>query len=270
MAAPLVGVNMAVNGENTLRQWRIVDRSELRPYAASNTKSGYGRACGIVDWEGVYLGYGIMPAVFPGDTFTFTGSIDGSHGYTGTAYCNRVEIVVDIENGNYVEYAVGFACNGLLTPSKSLVASDVTIPDPPCPEGLTVKLDDDDQTHVRFMRLILENKGVPYVDSDTAGRRQRTRGVFDAKLQYSQYFEDPTVELAAKDIDYNVKVGVATGLAWDIDFMRVESIQPIVDLSKDENVGVVIEMAFNASDGTDMGSVKTPEDTPVEKWPYAA
>ena len=111
---------------------------------------------------------------------------------------------------------------------------------------------------------------MPYVDSDTAGRRQRTRGSFDAKLQYSQYFEDPTVELAAKYIDYNVKVGVATGKAWDIDFMRVESIQPIVDLSKDENVGVVIEMAFNASDGTDMGSVKTPEDTPVEKWPYAS
>lgn len=270
MAAPLVGVNMAVDGVNTLRQWRIVDRSELRPYAASNTKSGYGRNCGIVDWEGVYLGYGILPAVFPGETFTFTGSLDGSHGYTGSAYCNRVEIIVDIENGNYVEYAVGFACNGILTPSKALVASDVSIPSPPCPEGLTVSLDDGAQTHVRFMRLIMENKGAPYVDSETAGRRQRTRGIFDAKLQYSQYFEDPTAELAEKDIDYNVKVGVGTSLSWDISFMRVESVQPIVDLSKDENVGAVIEMAFNASDGTSMGHVKTPEEIPVEKWPYAS
>lgn len=270
MAPPLVGVNMAVDGVNTLRQWRIVDRSELRPYAASNTKSGYGRNCGIVDWEGVYLGYGILPAVFPGETFTFTGSLDGSHGYTGSAYCNRVEIIVDIENGNYVEYAVGFACNGILTPSKALVASDVSIPSPPCPEGLTVSLDDGAQTHVRFMRLIMENKGAPYVDSETAGRRHRTRGIFDAKLQYSQYFEDPTAELADKDIDYNVKVGVGTSLSWDISFMRVESIQPIVDLSKDENVGAVIEMAFNASDGTSMGHVKTPEEIPVEKWPYAS
>lgn len=270
MAAPINGIDMAVSGEHTVRQWRIEDRSEYRPIVPSNSNGGVVRMCAIEDWVGLYLGYGGQPqdGVFPGETFTFTGSIDGSVGYSGSAYCELLEVSIDHEDGGYVEYAVQFSRAGTLTPGAAVVSDD-TVPNPDCGQGLTVTLDGTGQSHVHRMKMTIFCPGRKYVDSDSEGGRARTKGRMDVTIEYDVYFESPAADLPSKETDYEVGFEVESSTpsnkAWDISFMRVTSIVPIVDSESDENVGATVTLKLNASDGSSAGSIVDPDGTQL--WP---
>lgn len=264
------GINMAVNGEDTNRLWQIITVSELTPYVASNTSGGTGRKCGIDDWSGVYLGYGHTPAVFPGDKFTFQASIDGTYGWVSEengAYCEQVDIVIDIEEGKYVEYAVRFTRNGTLT-GGAAAYSDASAPTIYCPESLTINRGGTDEDDVRFMHLTMRCPGRPYVSSSTAGGRKRNRGAFDASLEYHRYFTLPT-SMPAVETDYIMKVNVTTTPTfWELDWMKCVRIEPLVNTETMENVGSKLFFEFNANSVGTTGYVKNPATT--QKWPFSA
>jgi hypothetical protein len=264
----ITGLNMTVNGENTLRMWQIEELSELTPYVASNTDSGTGRKCGIDDWKGIYLGYGHTPAVFPGDFFTFAASMDGALGWYSEengAYCEQIDIVLDVEKNQYIQYAVHFSRNGTLTKGAA-VYSDTTVPSPPCPESLTVIRGEVDENDVRFAHLIMRCPGRPYVSSSTSGGRKRNRGAFDAALEYHRYFSDPTT-LPAVETDYRMQLEVTDATNWDLEWMKMVRLEAIVNTETQENVGVKLFFEFNGQNGTATGSVKNPALT--EKWPFS-
>jgi len=266
--AVITGLNMAVNGENTNRMFQITTSNELRRYSASNTQSGAGRRCGIDEWKGMYLGYGSTPAVFPGDFFTFAGSVDGTNGWvsaTNGAYCEQIDIVGNIEEQQYLQYAVHFSRSGSITPGAAEYSDD-TLPAPPCTNSLTVNRGSVDEDDVRFYHLVMRCPGRKYNSSSTDGGYQRKRGVFDAFLEYHRYFSNPTT-LPALERDYAMRLNTTTVPEfWDLAWMKAAKIEAIVNTETQENMGAKIFMEFNGHNGTATGYCKTP--AAVEKWPF--
>jgi len=236
-------LSMAISGEECARLATIDNIQELVPYVASNTSAGTGRKCGISDWRSTGMGYGYQPAVFPGDSFTLTFSLDGTNGYTGSGYCEQVDIIIDVEKGGYIENAVHASRNGALTVGAA-AATDTTIPDPPCVQSLSVKLDTTAQDDVRFMHLMMRCPGKKYVSSDTAGGRER---------KGTQYV-------------VNVMVTVSGTLSWELKWMRCESVKQLADHESDECVSAEVKMSFDCSDGETLGWIINPADSTV--WPF--
>ena len=259
-------LSMAISGEECARLATIDNIQELVPYVASNTSAGTGRKCGISDWRSTGMGYGYQPAVFPGDSFTLTFSLDGTNGYTGSGYCEQVDIIIDVEKGGYIENAVHASRNGALTVGAA-AATDTTIPDPPCVQSLSVKLDTTAQDDVRFMHLMMRCPGKKYVSSDTAGGRERKRGAMDAQLTYRVYNIDPA-DLPTKGTQYvvNVMVTVSGTLSWELKWMRCESVKQLADHESDECVSAEVKMSFDCSDGETLGWIINPADSTV--WPF--
>jgi hypothetical protein len=257
-------LSMAIDGEDTVRLATIDNTIELHPYVASGSSSGTGRKCGVKDWRSVGLGYGAQPGVFPGDTFTLTLSLDGTYGYTGSAYCEQIDIIVDVENNKYIENAVHASRNGALTVGAA-ATSDTAVPNPPCSESLTVQLDGVDQDDVRYMHLMIRCPGKPYVSSSTAAGRQRKRGAIDAQLVYRVYNINPAL-LPVVGSNYVVDVETSASATWELTWMRCESVKHLADHESDEAVSAEVTMSFNASNGTTLGTIK--DTAGVTQWPF--
>lgn len=258
-------LSMAIDGETTARVATINNTRELTPYVGSGSSAGTGRKCGVKDWRGTGMAYGHTPGVFPGDSFTLTYSFDGTNGYTGSAYCEQIDVIIDVEKGRYIENAVHCSRNGALT-SGAAAATDSSVPDPPCPESLSVKLDSTAQDDVRFMQLMIRCPGKKYVSSDTAGGRQRKRGAIDARLTYRVYNILPSA-LPVPGTNYLVNVMVTATLSWELKWMRCESVEHMADHESDEPVSAEVVMSFNNSDGTSLGWIKNPAE--ATKWPFS-
>ena len=124
-----------------------------------------------------------------------------------------------------------------------------------------------DEDDVRYAHLILRCPGRPYVSSSTAAGRKRTRGAFDAQLEYHRYFSGPTT-LPAMFTDYHMKLNVTTTPTfWSLEWMKAAKVEAIVDTESMENIGAKIFMEFNGSNGTVIGAVKDPATS--TKWPFS-
>lgn len=265
--AVISGQDMAIASVPTAHQFRLEVTDELVEFIASGGQSGVGRNCGIDEWRGVAMAYGYLPPITPGNDFTFTGSLDGTYGFTGLAYCESTEIIWDIEQGKYIGYSIQFSRQGALTVGAA-VATDSTKPDPPCVESLPLTLSGTTISDVSYMRLKLSARGYPYVSSSTAGGRLRKRGPFDAEFEYHCYYQDPST-LAQRGINYVVRPYGTAALYWDINWMKAASISAYSNPESRRPVNGKVLMKFDNSNATDMGYVKTPEAAPVTVWPFS-
>lgn len=266
--AVISGLDMALSSVPNAHRFQLEITDELVEYISSGGQSGIGAKCGVDDWRGVAMAYGYLSPVLPGNTaFSFSGSLDGTYGFEGTAYCESNEITWDIEKGRYIGYRVDFSRNGTLTIGAS-TATDAVEPNPPCVESLPLTLNGGTVSDVSFMRLKLICQGYPYVSSSTTGGRLRKRGAFTAEFEYHCYYRDPST-LPIRGTRYTVRPYCTDTLYWDINWMKVASITPYVNPESKRPVNARVLMKLDVSNGTDMGYVKTPAAVPADVWPFA-
>lgn len=276
------GIGGAVNGESTVREWSIESNEDLQEYIASNTAAGTGRIIGNEDWSGSYSGYGWEPAIFPGDTFTFTGSVDGTNGVTGSAMCESVDIELDIEGGAIMQYVVNFAGNGALTLGAA-AASDST--DPSVRSTIThatVELEtalgspeswDSPIADVRRITINIAMNNPSYASSSTAGVMKRVRGSIDATVNVSLYTDDPST-LPAKGTPAKIRIRTKDDTVdehWEIWFVRVQDVNVETPIEDAGLVAAELVFALSASETVDSvvtaGKIVGPSTT--THWPFA-
>lgn len=260
------GISAAVSGASgiTMREWRIREIQRGPKWVASISQAGVSAACGAKDWRGYFLGYGHTPVVFPGETFTFLGSVDGTLGVTGPAICDRIVITWDIEAGKVIEYRVDFSANGTLSKGAA-AATDSGTPVVVCSTSMYVKIDAQNQTDIRYMRLVITAANRPYNSSDTAGQVKRNSGNINAECLYRLYQDSPA-NLPALAMPKVLRFYVTATTYWELTWMRLEEIEDYgVNLEEAENVGATIKGAFVAYNGTGAGTIINPATT--TKWP---
>ena len=263
----IAGNLIHVDGANTVAAWKVRYKGQLADYRGSNTQSGVGRELGNSDWRGIYRAYGHTPLYFPGETFTFTGTVDGTNGATGAAICDRIRVWWDIEQGKKIQHEVSFSAMGALTLGAA-AASDSTSPDPPTSKGMFIKLNGTAQTDIRRMELIVVAGNKPYVSSTTDGVTKRAVGPIDATLNFSLYQDDPSLlPSVALDYGYVASLYVTSTTYWELAWMMCDDIDYGGDHEGEENVGGTVGMSFNGFSGTTAGWIKTPAGT--AKWPAA-
>jgi hypothetical protein len=267
----------AAAAESTVREWRIRYRGHPPPYAATNTDGATARDTGNTDWRGFYLGYGHTPLVFPGDTFTFTGSTDATNGATGPAICDRITITCYIKRGLQIDYRVDYSANGALTLGAAAAVDDTAV-NAFTSVGRTLKLGGtsqvDDGTAVPGLglwRLVVSRANKPYVHTGTAGKTQRTVGTLDARWIYQLYVDDPsdTDQLPALQGNPLMKFYVTSSTFWELRWGKLLDIDPFgADILGPENVGATLLGGMTADVGGVAGSIYNPVGT--LKWGTAA
>jgi hypothetical protein len=261
----LSGEGGAVSGEGTVDLWEIQDFSELTETVASNTDYAVDQGCGVKDWTGWYTSKGHTGARFPGEGFTFTGNLGNGKGATGTAICDAIQVVADIQNGQYIQCMTRFSCNGVLTHGAA-AATDETTPAPPCSQGMGVKLDGAAVGEVASWQFTLQARNKERVTSDTGGYRYRKAGPITGQFQYKFYYDDPAV-LPSKDGIYVVRFDVTATLGWEWTWGKVTRIEPHWDPRGKEPPYATITGVFKPFSGTSQGSIITPAG--ATKWPSA-
>ncbi len=258
------GISGLVDGRSAVREWKIREIQRSAAWVDSITRAGVARACGIKDWRGYFLGTGHTPVTFPGQTLTFTGSVDGTLGVSGPAICDRIVVTWDIETGEVITYRVDFSGNGTFSKGAA-AATDTATPVFKCSTGMYVAIDGSRQTDIRYMRLVIIAANRPYVSSDTAGQVNRTPGNIDAACTYRLY-QDTPANLSALATPGILRFYVTASTYWELKWMVLEEIDDYgADREGAENVGATIKGAFSAYVGTTVGTIISPSTT--QKWP---
>lgn len=279
----LSGIGGAVEKDSAdvagIRQWQISDSAEIAALVSSATKGGTTRIAGNLDWTGSYRAYGVIPAVYPGDSFVFHGSIDAVNGASGTVRCSQVEIVWDIEAALPISHTVSFEGNGELTLGAES-AADATIADHLPSKGTKAELMSlidtpaaTEITDIRTITFTLTRQNPAYVSSSTAGFTQREEGNLDFTVAISVY-EDKFQDLPALNSISGLRLYADDTLFWALDYVIVQEHTDLeVDAEGATLIGATINfgMVGHTDAGTTpvptVGSIKTPESSPVTVWP---
>lgn len=194
----LSGIFGAVDTIHTVRNWSVDSSADLQELVASNTKGMPIRLEGNEDWSGSFSCFGDVPVKMPGDSFLFTGSVDGENGCYGQAVVDSVEVSVDIEAGAPISHDVSFSGDGILTLGAA-IADDTTVPEGVPSIGCKVLLGTvaavpawTELDNVRTIGLSFESANQAYVSSSTAGKTRRLIGNLNASVSVSLYEGDPT------------------------------------------------------------------------------
>jgi hypothetical protein len=274
------GASGAVDGASGTQNWSITSSKDIQTFVSSATKGGTGRLAGNGDWSGRYSAFGHTPAVMPGDTFTFTGSIDGTNGATGDARVDRVEITIDIEGGKIIGHTVDFSSNGDLTLGAA-VATDTAAQCPPSAIGCRVAMStalaaagsatfaDIDDVRTISITLTADNKA--YRSSSTNGGTMRTKGTFDATFSFSVYTDDFST-LPAPGITRVFRFYVSATTFWQFEWGMVGELSDLaVDIENKNPIGATVNggMTGVATIATvcTYGTIKNPAGNTV--WPAA-
>lgn len=264
------GVNLAVKKdaavESTVGEWKVFLASLPPAYAASNTANAVARDGGNTDWRGFYRGYNYNPLPFPGDTFDFIGSIDGTKGFFGPAICDRLIITCDVFRGRKIESRVDFSANG----AGTLTADAAVVADASNVVGVTsvrrtVALNEVDATLLRYWRLIFTAANKPYVHSGTDGKTQRTSGLIDVAWLYQVFTDDPTT-LPARGTFPRMRFYVTDTLYWLVNWGRLDHVEEFgASKESPENVGATIRGSFSGYMGSGEGTIIDPAGG--VRWP---
>jgi len=262
-----VGVDLAIDGVNTARGWKISQTSNSQGYNASNTQQGTGRACGNVDWIGQYWCYGHTPAYFPGDTFTFQAVTDQGAGLQGAAIIERVRIFWNIAKGDYIAHVVDFARNGALT--FTATATDVTQPGGyvKCSEGTKFTYGGTELQEIEEMMLDIRCANRPRVTSSTSGGALRARGNLDAAWSVKSIEHDPSAYPVINAL-WDLKFYVDATTYWTVNWGKVTASPNDYGGNHEtlEYIGGTVEGKFSGHSATSTGAIITPAGT--TKWPY--
>lgn len=275
------GVGGAVDGVGTVRRWGISSSADIKKWLASGSKQGASRVAGPRDWSGTYDSYGFLPEKMPGDTFTFTGSLDATDGVVGPAIVDSVQINWHHETGEPIDHTVTFSGNGALVPGAA-VATDATIPEAPPSIGCIIKESDALATpsfteilDIRSATLTITRANKSYVSSSTVdsgqARTKRVAGEWDFTFSYSLYEGDPALLFEPNTVKH-FQVFVNATLYWELQWVRMGEFSGV---ESDAETGELVTATQNGEmegitdvAGTQtIGVIKTPEAVPVTIWP---
>ncbi len=274
--AVLSGIGGAVDAIDTVRQWSVNQTGDLQAYTASNTKQAVSRESGNSDWTGQYQAYGGIPDKMPTDTFTFTGSIDGTNGVVGPAIVESVTIEWDMEAGSVISHTVNFASNGTLVRGAA-VGADATVPNPHVSLGTKIETSDalgtpaySEITDIRTVSITFSANNPSYASSSSGGFVKRQAGNLDVSVSYSCYLDDFS-DLPAENEVRMYKVYVDSSLFWDLQFMVIQDLSDMeVDIEGAGMVGATVNAFFTGFadvEGTETeGQIDKPGATAY--WPF--
>lgn len=270
-------VHHAGSAESTVRQWQIRLRGLPHPFTATNTDGAMNRNIGNVDWRGFVLGYGHTPNVFPGDSFLFEGTTDGTQGVTGTARCQRITITTPVERGAQIQYRVDFAANGVLTLLADVGGTplvDATAVNAYTAVGKKINLGGttrtDDGTAVpqlRLWQLSMSRRLRPYVHTQTDGQVQRTTGNLDVQWLYQVYVDSPAdvTQIPGLQSVNMMKFYVTPTRFWQLRWGKLETVAPFgANREGQEDVGATLRGGLVSYANGELGSIYTPADS--AKW----
>lgn len=236
------GCSGAIDGIGTVRTWTGTSTADLQAAVASNTKCGEVIVQGNEDWNVTYNAYGDTPAVMPGDTLTFSGSIDGVNGIEGPARVASVEISWDQETGAIIAHTVNLEGNGEVT-KQAVAATDTSTPDMPTSIDRKIEIGTmaaspvwSEIPDVRTITLTITSANQPYNTSTTGAHTKRTGGVFSATVSFSVYTDD-YASLPDENDEYRIRLYTSATEYWLLQFVRF---QETGDIGADiEGAGIV-------------------------------
>jgi hypothetical protein len=260
------GIGGVVDSVPCVRNWSINSTADLQAGVCSASQGGTFRVAGNKDWTGSYDAYGHTPAAMPGEAFSFTGSIDGSLGASGTAIVDQVVITIDIEAGAIISHVVNFSANGALT-FGAAVATDATAASPISAIGCLVKVSDVTETDVRTVTVTITAANTAYVSSDTAGQVQRKAGNIDANVSFTIY-NDNMINPPQPNTTATLKVYVTATTFWEFDWVMFGDLTGItVDREGAAILGATVNAFMCGYSGGAAGYIKKPDTTTF--WPAA-
>ena len=243
------GAKSLINGMYTTKSWSISHKADLQAIIASNTYGGPVRLEGNKDWSGTVEGWGHTPPILPGDIFSFTGSIDGSLGATGSAICDSTTITINVESGAVINYSSAFSANGALTFGAAVVAADDTCPSAYSPIGAIISYDVLPDTayatlpNVKMITINITADNQFHIDSSTAGETLRLAGNINCTVDIDVNIEDTGLaSLPAVNSVCRLKITLASGDVYDIDFIRFASVS---DITADRETAAIISAKLN-------------------------
>lgn len=271
----LSGIGGAVDGIPCVRTWTISTTADVQNAVCSASKQGTIVIDGNEDWSGSFTSYGHTPTRMPQDTFTFTGSIDGTNGATGAAIVDSVEISIDIEAGGIIMLTTNFSGNGAVTLGAA-VATDSTTPSLSSSIGTKVEVGTmvaspvyTEITDVRTVTITITADNQSYVSSATSGQTKRTAGNISATIAVTVY-DDDFGDLPAVNDDNRLRVYVDATTFWLFEFVKwAEASDLTVDREAAAIVGATLNAqwsAFSPVDGTSTEGQIVQPDTTVW-WP---
>lgn len=269
MAGQVVhGHSSVVDNASTARAWQIAMNEAAAAYTASGMSRGIHRVAGVRRWQGVYVAYGATPVPFPGATFTFTGNTDGSNGYTGTAWCERVRVTWDplAQDPRPIHHTVFFRSAGALT-AGSASASDSTVPNAKPATGLKVNFDGSDATHVHGAQLdIFARWGKRYADTESSFWEVWLGGAIDAEAWWDVFEDDPS-NLPSLQSEGVLKMYDDTSTYWQLVWGRITGVPNFqVDHEGPRPVFGRVQAEFTGfAGGTNTGSITDPATS--VRWP---
>ena len=268
------GDEAVVNGATSVRQWMVDYQEEDNPYAATNTRGGTDRHCGIVDWTGAYGAYGGTPIVFPGEALAFAGEAALDKGCKGTAITERIQIVWNHAKNDYVAHVVHFAGNGDLTLGGiGSALSDNTVPTGLyCSGDTQIKIDGVAFSDVQGAMLDIRAThgkppgqigNLPYA---TGGKTRRIKGRIDW-VAYVDVLSDPDFSLLPQPkqiVEFQAYTNATQ--YWDMHYGRIQRLENLgADTEGTGLIQVRIHIAMKGVYGSVYGSITTPAE--VVKWP---
>ena len=262
----------------TVRNWSITQNDGLQAFTASNTRGGRRRIPGNEDWTGSYNAFGAVPAVFPGSTDVFKGTIEGTVGVTGTLFAESVEIVVDIEAGSPIEHTVNFGAHTALTKGAAIFVDALAV-EPDTAVGCKLELallaaspSFAEVVDCTQMTLGLTPDVLTYTSNTTPGIVKRILGNMDCSFNYRVYTDDYTT-LPALGSVYEAKMFVNATEFYHIKYLRVASFSDLgADIEGGAFVGATVNMEFcsiadvPATPTPTLGAIIKPDTT--DYWPF--
>jgi len=253
MTTPITGINGAVDGVPGVVNWNVSETPNLQSRGNSSVAGSVITKTGVKDWSGTYEAEGGAPVHMPGETFTFTGSADGSVGATGPAIVESVTINWDWENDAMLGHSVNFAGNGALTRGvAAAVDASVTIP--------TMSSVCDIMTgtlvavpvwtaleHLRTASLTITAANTLQKTSDTAGWTKRNAGPVTANGSISVFTDSPANPLDPGD-ENGLKMYVSATAFWQLLWAKWGEMSDIrVDTNTGDILGCTLNFQFTAA-----------------------
>lgn len=259
----LSGKNAAVNGQSTARGWKINSTANLQSPIAKNSGGYPVTMPGPKDWKGSFDFYGLVPSVYPGTSFTFTGDTGAPGSYSGTAIVESWTLNINQETGETISGTVTFGGSGALTPGTTSV-TDATSPDMNSPIDLPYHWDGAARTGYRSSTLVLSCDLKAIMPESSNGWMTRLAGNLSASGSWQEYEALPAALPVQNDIAI-VKMYVTASTFWEIKYGRISSVDIDPNAESGDVVSATIAWTFSGWSSTTQGYIKKPST--VALWP---
>lgn len=240
----------AVNGQSTVRNWSINDAASSVSFRASNSQCGVIRKTGVKAWTGGFSVNGGLPAVLPGEFFTFKGfqaptsGVAGTTGntYSGTALVDSLAIVWDFNANEIIQSTVAFSGHLALTEASEIV-SDATTVVAPSTAAAVLEVGGTAISNIVNANLNITANNQTYVDSSTIV----SGVVWTGRLAGGPDFNaSVTVNNHAKQFapqnDYILKMGVDASTEWEFRYAHLRDYSGLV---VDPNTQAIQQQTMN-------------------------